>query len=295
MNLWKDKSWGPMLLKEIDKPFDSKDYLYEIKFDGIRACIFVSKEHFEIRNRNHIDMTHLYPELKEMQKYFPKKTILDGEIISVENNKPSFSKLQQRSHLKDKNKIKRESINNPVLFVAFDILYLGKDLTNLSLLKRKEILNKFEDSEYFIKSPVYMNDGIKLFKFVKKNDLEGIIAKKKSSTYDISTRNDNWIKIKNFKEDEFYIGGYEKKKGNYISLYLGEKINNKLYYVGSVSLTSNIKLYDDVLNQKKVNKSPFYDFEDKNINYVPIKLKCKVKYLERTKSNHLRQPVLKKE
>ena len=292
MNLWKEKSWTPMLLKEIDKPFNSKDYLFEIKFDGIRTCIFVSKDHFEIRNRNHTDMTNLYPELKNIQKYFSQKTILDGEIIAVENDKPSFSKLQKRSHLKDKNRIKTESENNPVIFIAFDILYLDKDLTNLDLLKRKEILSTFQDSDFFIKSPVYLENGIKLFKFVKKQKLEGIIAKKIDSTYEINTRNDNWIKIKNLIEEDFYIGGYEKKKNNYISLYLGEKKNNKLYYVGNASLTNNTKLYHDILNLKVINKNPFCDFEDKNINYVSLKIKCKVKYLERTQNNHLRQPII---
>ena len=69
----------PMLLKEIAKPFSNKDYLYELKFDGIRALIYVSKDYFFIQSRNGKDLTVFYPELKEIQKLVHnKKVIFDG-------------------------------------------------------------------------------------------------------------------------------------------------------------------------------------------------------------------------
>lgn len=294
MNIWKNRNWGPMLLKEADKPFNSKDYIYEIKYDGIRACIYVSPNSFQIISRNKIDMTNIYPELKSIQNLVDRDIILDGEIVSFKDNKPSFSKLQERNHLKNKDKIKKESINNPVTFIAFDILYYDKDITSLTLLERKEILNKIKENDELIISKFYKN-GIDLFKKIKKLDLEGIVAKKIDDSYEINKRTFSFIKVKNLKEEEFTVGGYEIKKGDYISLVLGELKNNKLYFVGKVSLTKNNNLYNKVINSKTIKKSPFINYDNKNTIYISNNIKCKVKYLERTKSNHLRQPIIKKE
>ena len=121
MNLWKNRNFTPMLLKEIDKPFNSKKYYYELKYDGYRALIFVNKNEIYIQSRNKNDITFLYPELSNIKKIVNKNVIFDGEIVIFENNKPSFNKISKRSKLKNKNIIKKESINNPVIFIAFDI------------------------------------------------------------------------------------------------------------------------------------------------------------------------------
>lgn len=289
-----EKNFTPMLLKEVDKPFNSKDYLYEIKFDGIRTIIYISKNKIKIVSRNKKDITYLYPELHSIKNLFSKDTILDGEIVIFDNNKPSFSKLQERNHLKNKKKIELESINNTVTFICFDILYYSKNLTNLPLIKRKDILNKFNNNEVFFISKTYEN-GIDLFEKIKKLDLEGIVAKLKNSPYLINKRTAYWLKIKNLKQDNFIIGGYEIKKKNYISLLLGELKNKKLYYVGKASLTNNNELYNKVITNPKLKKSPFINYNEANTIYIKTNLKCKVKYLEKTKDNILRQPIIIKE
>lgn len=293
MNIWTNRKWKPMLLKEINEPFNNKNFIYEIKFDGIRACIFVNKDKIQIISRNNIDMTHLYPELDSIRKLVNVDTIIDGEIVMMDKNKPSFSKLMERNHLKNKDRIIKESINNPVSFVAFDIIYKEKDITNLALFERKKILNKIKDNDVFVKSKVF-KDGIKLFKKIKELSLEGIVAKEKNSTYEINTRTFNWIKIKNIKVSTFIIGGYELKKNDYMSLLLGEYRNNKLYYVGNVTLTKNLNIYEKVLKCKMLNRSPFIDYNINEVIYIKPSVKCEVKYLERTKTNHLRQPIIKR-
>lgn len=294
MNIWNDKKWVPMLLKEIDKPFNSKDYLFELKFDGIRAVIFANSNKVIVQSRKKYDISNLYPELQNIKDIVKEDTIFDGEIVSFDNNLPSFSKLQERSHLKDKSKIKTQSKENPVIFVCFDILYHHKkDITNLTLLERKEILNKYEDNEVFVKNKSINDKGILFFNKIKKLDLEGIVAKKKNSIYEINTRSNNWLKIKNFKNETFYIGGYtDTNKNESITLYLGEKRNDKLYFVGKVSIGKKYELYKKIIKSKIKNSSPFEDF-NKDINYLTPNLSCKVQYIERTKSNHLRQPVFR--
>ena len=293
MSLWNNKKFGPMLLQEVDNVIDSKDYLYEIKYDGIRALIFVNNKSLKIISRNKRDITYLYPELNNIKYLFNDNVILDGEIITMYKNKVSFEKLQERSHLKDTNKIQWYQEHLPVIFVAFDILYEGKDLIKLPLTERKKILDRINENDYLIKSKVY-NNGPKLFNTVKKLNIEGIVAKEKNSTYEINTRSYSWIKIKNYKRNIFTIGGYETKKGNYISLKLGVYKNKELRYVGSVSLIKSNPLYNKVIKTKKSKNTTFIDFND-NITYIEPILKCKVKYIEKTKNGQLRQPIVIKE
>ena len=290
MNLWKNRSFTPMLLKEIDKPFNSKKYYYELKYDGYRALIFVNKNEIYIQSRNENDITYLYPELSNIKKIVNKNVIFDGEIVIFENNKPSFNKISKRSKLKNKNIIKKESINNPVIFIAFDILYENKNLTNLSLIERKKILEKYQDTDFFIKSKVYLNNGIKLYNFVKKNNLEGIVIKDINGLYHINKRTSDFIKVKNIKSDIFFIAGYINNNKYTSSLVLCEKYNNDYIYVGKVLISKKNNIYEKILNIKKCKN--YLKIENNDITFIKPILSCKINYLERTKNGHLRHPKL---
>jgi len=293
-DLWQDRKWTPMLLGEVFKPFDSSDYLFEIKFDGIRALIFVDAKEIKIYNRYGKEMTKLYPELKSICKLVKNKTIFDGEIIAMENGLPSFQKLQGRVHLKSLKKINLESKNNPVVFVCFDILYDNKNIVNLPLIRRKKILQKCIENDNFIISKYIETNGLNLYKKITKLNLEGIVAKRKDSRYVPDERSNNWLKIKNFKSGEFLIGGYIEKEANFvISLVLGEYINNNFNYVGKVTLGKKSPIYQQVKKQRKLKKSPFNNYNE-NVQYIKPSIKCKIKYMERTKNNRLRQPFISK-
>lgn len=291
MNLWKNKNFTPMLLEEIKKPFNSVDHIFEIKFDGIRALIFVSPKEIYIQSRNKKDLTPIFPELENIKKLVKNPTIFDGEIVLFCNGLPSFSELLRRLHLKNTNNIHTSSIENPVVFIAFDILYEKKDLTSLTLLERKKHLSFYKDTDYFTKIKYIDKDGIKLFKSVKKLKLEGIVAKNKTSKYYINKRTEDFIKIKNIQRSSFIIGGYEKKKNDILSLSLGEYVDNSLNYVGKVSINKKAKIYNKILKMKKT-KNHFTDYNE-NINYIKPNLSCTVEYLEKTKNNHLRHPIYK--
>lgn len=285
----------PMLLHEIDKPFNDDNYIFEIKFDGIRALIYMNNDEIIIKSRNNIILNNNYPELLELKKLTKSTCILDGEIVLFDNGKPSFSKLLERVRLKNKETIKNYQIKNPVTFVCFDILYKDYDLTNKTLIERKKILNEFKNNDIFIKTKYYENIGKKLFNFVKKEDLEGIIAKLKESKYTYGIRTKEWIKIKNFKHDKFYICGYINEEDKYIiTLVLGELKNNKYYYVGKVILSKKDKLYNKLLKEKVLKDSTLENYDNKNITYIKPSILIDVYYIERTKNNLLRQPFIKK-
>lgn len=287
--MFDNKNLKPMLLKEKEKPFNNNDYLYELKYDGYRVIIYVSKNEFVIKSRNGHDITYKYPELKGIQKMIGnKKVIFDGELVSLSSGYPSFKELQKRGVLTNKFKIAKESTTNPVTFIAFDILYQNKDLTNLPLSKRKVILNKYSDNNLFVKSKVF-TDGKKLFKVIKDFGFEGIVAKLKNSPYIQGKRVDFWLKIKNFKTEKFWIHGYIINSFK-ISLLLGEYIANKLYYVGKVSITKD-NLIAKKIFKIETSSNKFVNFKG-NAAYINIKLQVEVKYLERTSTNMLRQPVI---
>ena len=288
MSLW-NKDIKPMLLGEVREVFDSKEYLYEVKYDGIRVLVFVSKDKVVIRSRYGIDITGLFPEMMVLCKMVKGNVIFDGEIIMLDNNKVSFSKLQKRIHLKNKKTIEFLTITNRVIFICFDVIYEGKDLINLSLLERKEVLSNYRDNDVFIKSTYVIGDGTKLFNAIKKLDMEGIVAKKINSKYLVNERSDNWLKIKNYKSGDFIILGYiNKEESHVISLVLGEYLNKKIVYVGKVILGKKRNLADKILKMKK--SKAVVKIKDKDVIYIKPEIKCLIKYLERTENGLLRQP-----
>ena len=277
----------PMLLEEADKPFDDKDCLYEIKFDGIRALIYVSKNTFKIISRNGNDLTCKYPELKDIQKIVGNhEVIFDGEIIATFHGLPSFSLLQKR------NRVKKVSdklvLEIPVCYVAFDVLYDNRDLRSFPLTKRKDVLNQYKENNHFIISNVYL-EGIQLFKMVKKIGLEGIVAKKKSSKYYPGERVWDWVKVKNVHVDNFIVHAYVEKTNTY-SLFLGEDKTQELKFVGKVSINKKHPLILELKRLKKIDNQ-FVNLNENAIYVEPIK-KVRVKYLERLKSGVLRHATI---
>ena len=280
----------PMLLKEVKKPFQDENYIYELKFDGIRAIIYASKNALVIKSRNGKDITNTYPELKNIKDIIGnKKVIFDGEIVTIDNNKTSFKKLQERNNLKNPHTIKKLTKKIPVAFIAFDILYENKELITLPLEKRQKLLNKYPNNNFFIKSKTYKN-GQKLFNEVKKLGLEGIVAKEKTSLYYPGKRVDSWLKIKNIKEEYFYVHGFTFNINKY-SLILGEYKNKKWYYVGKVSVMPNTDIINKLLKLSK-RKNILINY-DEEVTFVRPIYKVLVSFLEKTEDGKLRQPVFR--
>lgn len=292
MDIFNNRDFTPMLLSEQKVPFDSDDFLYEIKFDGIRALCFINGDNILLQSRGKNNITPLFPEINVLKKLTNKKVVFDGEIVIFDDGVSSFSLIQKRLHLKNKNKIEELSNIFPITFVVFDILYENKDLTNLSLIQRKEILDKYNDKDVFVKCKYFKKNGISLFNFVKNNRLEGMVAKKINSKYYINKRSNDWIKIKNLHQEYFNIYGYIENKDT-ISLLLGEIKNNMVFYVGKVSVSKNNECYTLIKNSS-ISHNPFVNFDDKYAIYIKNKYKCLTEFLERSDDAYLRHPIFKK-
>lgn len=179
--------------------------------DGLRCIAYLDPEKgTDLRNKRNIPLMRLYPELRDIHLCVKQKCILDGELILFENGVPDFHKMQKRSILKDSFKIRIAASEAPVSFIAFDILGIGEGTTmKLPLIERKHLLKtNVCDGDRIYVSRYIEEFGELYYDAVLKQDLEGIVAKRKDSIYKPGKRSSDWIKIKNTNDDDFIICGY---------------------------------------------------------------------------------------
>lgn len=295
-DLFEDKNLSPMLLYETE-PFNSKDYIFELKLDGIRAIAYLDKDKTIIKNKHNKDITNIYPELQNIHKQVKKRCILDGEVIIMTDNHPDFFTLQARSLLVNPLKIKLSAKINPATFVAFDILYYDKkDLCNLELLDRKALLaSNVLENKYLSYTRYLEEKGIEFYELAKANNLEGIVAKEKKSKYYPGKRSRAWLKIKVMQEDDVIICGYVERDGTIKDLILGiydQRLN--LHYFGTIYLgvsAANKRMIMEY--SKKYPSLPLFDLENDEITWMKPMLVGTVKYMMKTKKGGRRQPVFK--
>ena len=292
------------------EPFNSKEWIYEIKFDGTRTIAYVDcdKKNVKFLNRRLNYFEFRYPELHNIWKNCDcDKVILDGEICVFEKGKPNFYKLAEREHVDQKVRIEILSKEMPATFIVFDILHLdGKDLIDLPLIERKEILKeKVSEGNNLLLSVFVKEKGKKLFEEVKKRGLEGIMAKKIDSIYEIGKRSKNWLKIKSLKTIDAIIVGYSTgtgKREEIGSLILGIYYDNKIHYLGKVGTgfsEEELKKILEKLEKIKVGKCYLENFDERELDlpekrkaiWVKPKYVCEVKFLELTEDKRLRAPV----
>src|SRR4030067_3183865 len=108
--------YKPMLASSAEAPFSSEDWIFEIKWDGIRAISYV-KEELSIKSRNNIELKHNFPELKELETLI-KNAVLDGEIVVMRDGKPDFQTLIERSNATNPRDIEILAQQYPATYVV---------------------------------------------------------------------------------------------------------------------------------------------------------------------------------
>jgi bifunctional non-homologous end joining protein LigD len=230
--------YKPMLARTAEAPFSSKDWIFEVKWDGMRAIAYIN-EQLSIRSRNQKELKDNFPELQEL-KEVAENLVLDGEIIVMRNGKVDFQTLVKRIQATSTRENKYLSRKFPAIYVVFDILEKdGECLTSKPLLERKRILEEnVKEGRNLVLSVFVEEEGEAFYKATLEKGLEGIMAKKKGSIYNSGRRSSNWLKIKKTKECDCVIFGYTKGKGNrketFGALILGLYDNNVPVFVGKV-------------------------------------------------------------
>jgi DNA ligase-1 len=262
-----------------NKPFYSKNHIAELKLDGLR-CIISNMDKLYVYTRHNDLVTNKFPELYNCP--LPEGTILDGELVIMDDQgKPDFEAMSAR-FLSRKNK-------TPVIFCAFDILrYKGIDVTGLTLLRRKELLDKaFIENENYKKVKVFEGNAIDYFEQVHERGLEGIMikSKKANSRYEIEKRSKQWQKVINWTYADVYISGY--RKNNFALLASIDAADGSKFPVGVIE--SGLKpIHQKALVSVK-NRLVFK--EDKNFAYMEPRIMARIKTRNWTRNGKLRSPV----
>ncbi|OJX49768.1 MAG: DNA ligase D [Flavobacterium sp. 38-13] len=295
-------SLKPMLATLVDEPFDSKEWLYEVKWDGYRALAFLNKNKAELKSRNDKSFNEKFYPVYEALKKLNVQAVLDGEVVVVEENgKANFGKLQNW----------RSEADGRLVYYIFDILWLnGHDLKGLPLAERREILERIiVEGDLLYLSRTFDTSGIDFLEAAKKMGLEGIVAKKKSSTYHANERTRDWLKIKANRRQEVVIGGFTRNDDSsklFSSLLVGVYRGQKLIYTGKVGTGFTDKMQKEMMAQfgpLVTEKVPFSSEPDVNkpsrfrpspphatATWLEPKLVAEVSYAEITRDGVMRHP-----
>lgn len=297
-DLFDEKDISPMLLGEEKEPFDDEDYIYELKLDGIRCIAYLEKGKTTLRNKRNKDVTAIYPELSEIWKCSKKRCILDGELVAFTGGKPNFYEVQKRSLMTDGFRIDIAAKRNPVQFVAYDILYIGKErITDKRLMKRKEQLSAIITEGYNLSVSRYIEgQGKAFFKLTKEQGLEGIVAKRKDGQYHMGRRTRDWIKIKVMQDEDLLVCGYQPDgEGNVKDLVLGYYDDNgELHNRGKVYLgvsKEDRELVKEFAKRNEVQTPWFPQYKD--IVWIKPELTGTAHFMQETENGTMRQPVFK--
>ncbi len=292
----------PMLATLVDKPFDEPGWVYEVKWDGYRAVVYLNKGEIEMRSRNNKSFNEKFYPVYEALKQWKINAVFDGEIM-VLNDKgiSNFSNLQSW----------RSEADGELIFYLFDVLWLeGYNLMQLPLTERKEILQIISPNTNMIRLSESFDAGAtEFFEVAKKLDLEGIIAKKADSIYVPDFRSREWLKIKTGKRQEVVIGGFTNNEGSkkpFSSLLVGVYENNQLQYTGKIGTGFSQKLQQEMMEQFKpliIYQCPFINEPDVNkpsrfrpnppkatATWLSPTLVCEVSYAEMTSDGVMRHP-----
>jgi bifunctional non-homologous end joining protein LigD len=292
----------PLMLATLQEtPFSGPEWIFEIKYDGVRVLAERNEDTVELYGRNGTVITNRYPEIKEALKRLPvKRFIIDGEIVAFnERGQPSFQKLQARMHLSNPRDIQQAVSLVPVEGIFYDCLALeGHDLRSLALLERKEFLKSFlPDLGQARYSDHIETAGKDFFEAASERRLEGIVAKKANSRYS-GGRSRDWIKIKCQRRQEFVIGGYTDPQGGrsyFGALHLGLYRDEKLIYVSKVGTgfdSRTLKLVWEKMLPLARAKSPFEERSPtgRGNHWVEPALVCEVRYSDWTDDGGIRHP-----
>jgi len=282
----------PMLATSVKEPFDHPDWIFEVKWDGYRAVAEIRDEGVSLYSRNLISFDKKFFPIVDSLRKFGFDAVLDGEIVVVDDQgRPDFQMLQ---HYQD-------SGSGHLLYYVFDLLYFrGHDLTDLPLLRRKELLKKILPSIPKIRfSDHVWKEGVLFYNVAKEKGLEGIIAKHSQSVYEAGRRSRQWLKVKTQVTQEAVIAGFTEPGGGrkyFGALVLGVYEGDELMYIGHVGTgftANNLKDIREKLEPLIQKEFPFTVKPETNasVTWVKPELICEVALSGWTEDAVMRHPV----
>lgn len=253
-----------MLATAWPAPFSDDGWVFEPKWDGVRALVNVGPAGVTIRGRRGTDYTDRYPELHRIRHDRP--CVLDGEVVAIVEGAPSFEALQRRMHVTGPDARLLNDV--PVTFVAFDILHDGEPVVDEPLGERRARLERVDAGSWGSIGPVVAADGEALWSSIVERDLEGMVAKRQGSRYRPGVRSPDWRKIANVSVTEAVVGGFTPgeggRRGTFGALLLGRWDGDRLRFAGSVGTgfsDADTRSIRAALDEMTRTDSPFHPDE----------------------------------
>jgi bifunctional non-homologous end joining protein LigD len=291
-----------MLARISEGPFSHPDWVFEVKWDGIRCLLHLSGGRVRLQARSLNEITRQYPELRDGAGGIDAEAaVIDGEIVALDGEgKPSFHLLQNRMHLQSDPDIEKSRSSIPITFYAFDLLHLdGEDMMDKDLLARKSNLQRVLSESAVMKYSDHVpGQGESFFEAAEEMGIEGVMAKRTDSRYEPGVRSPFWLKIRVNLRDDFVIGGWTPGKGGrrrfFGALLLGRYEGGKLHYVGKVGTGFDRRMMRDLAERLKAaetDENPFAEEpREAGARWTEPRMVCEVKYAGRSEDG-LRFPV----
>jgi bifunctional non-homologous end joining protein LigD len=294
----------PMLCQTADSAFSSKDWLYELKYDGFRMMAHGGAGQAKLRYRSGLDPTDRYPEITSAVRALPlHEVVLDGEVVALDpEGKPDFHKLSFRGQMHRTSEIQRAALASPVTYIVFDLLAAGgHDLRGLPLVERKTILRRILPDIGPLRYSDHIEEhGEALLAQVVARGMEGVVAKKANSPYR-SKRSPDWLKMKKDPEADFAVCGYTPPKGTRTglgALHLCVRVDSQWVWAGKVGSGFDDKLLAELtkeLSAKPRWKPTFPRPEGSgDALWIEPDLVVQVRYREWPEDSSLRFPVFER-
>ncbi|MDQ6875512.1 MAG: non-homologous end-joining DNA ligase [Actinomycetota bacterium] len=297
----------PMLATTGSMPAAGEDerWGYEMKWDGVRAVVYVEGGRIRTMTRNERDVTDTYPEMKALGASMGQtQAVLDGEIVTFDGEgRPSFGRLQQRMHVTGAAQIRRLVGDVPVVYLMFDLLHLdGRPLIDLPYAQRRELLDGLALAGASWQTPPYFaGGGAAVVQASNDQALEGVVAKRLDSRYLPGRRSDSWRKVKNFRTQEVVVVGWKpgqgRRDGGIGSLLLALRTDAGLTYAGNVGTGFTDAMLDDLARRLRPlarKTSPVAGdvprVQARDAHWVSPKLVGEVEFTEWTADGRLRHP-----
>jgi bifunctional non-homologous end joining protein LigD len=295
----------PMLARTGPLPPDDGRWAYEIKWDGVRAIAFVQGGTLGLQARSGRDISARYPELRPLAAALAgHEVVLDGEVVAFDGARPSFQKLQSRMHLTSDSQIRRMAQQDPVHYIAFDLLYLdGRSLLDDRYDERRAALAELGLAGPTWQAPAHhVGDGAALLEATRAQQLEGIVAKRLDCPYLPGRRSPGWVKVKNIGTTDVVVGGWLEgeggRSGRLGALVIGipdeEGVLRYAGRVGSGFTDAELGRVKRLLDELASDASPFVGRQPPKLtHFVEPELVARVDFTERTGAGTLRQPSYK--
>ena len=286
-------------------PADQQDrYAFEMKWDGVRAVVHLAGGQVRVLTRNDREVASTYPELAGLAAALSgRQAVLDGEVVALDAaGRPSFGELQARMHVRSPGVALLARV--PVVLLVFDVLHLdGRSLLMTPYDQRRAVLDDLGlAGESWAVPPAFEGAGIEAMDGSSAQGLEGVVAKRRDSTYQPGRRSPHWIKVKHLRMQEVLIGGWSpgsgRREGSLGSLLLGvPEGDGRLTYVGQVGTGfTDAALADLVVRLRPLARttSPFAGevprLQARDARWVRPELVGEVVFAQWTREGRLRHP-----